>query len=76
MKVEITEEKYNFDLSLGIKPQPEILLDISNHILNIEKIFEKKQYLIIDGIDESGKTVISSEYTRQKNSFSVFFFKI
>ena len=75
MKSEIIEQKYNFDLSLGIKPQPAILLDISNHILNIDKIFEKKQYMIIDGIDESGKTTISSDYTRYKNSFSVFFSK-
>lgn len=75
MKYEIIKEKYNYNLSLGIKPQPEILLDISNHILNIDKIFVKKNFIFIEGIDESGKTIISSEYTRFKNSFSVFFSK-
>ena len=72
---ELISETYNYDLSLGIKPKPAILLDISNHILNVEKIFGNKQYIIINGIEESGKTVISSEFTRTKNCFSVFFSK-
>jgi len=75
MRTDEHAELFHYDLSLGIKPQPTILLDISNNLLNIDKLFESKQYIFIDGIEESGKSVISSEFTRSKNCFSIFFSK-
>lgn len=75
MQNNLSASKLYYDLSLGIKPQPKILLDISSHLLYIEKMFESKQYIMINGIAESGKTVIASEFTRSRNCFSIFFSK-
>lgn len=65
----------NYEFSIGMKPSPDILLDVSNQILNIEKLFEKKQHVLINGIEESGKSVITTEFTKSKNCFSVYFSK-
>lgn len=69
------KQKANNEFSLGIKEQPLFLLDISSFLLEIEHNFEHNQFVKIEGIEESGKTIITSEYVRKYNCFSVYFSK-